>query len=165
MFYLIFKSFFKNQGLKLQCYKLMILVKNYSSSKILLYLKLSRQKQNKKMDLCWRYLNQIFVWAAKWLCMEKKEAKTKNCYEDGICCPLILVCFFFFFKFGFGGFGPTSLLLLLKQMNLDDWGKPGDYKKDENWVCACLLYITRSHSQLLEFLTQTNAWAFLYYNI
>lgn len=164
MFYLIFKSFFKNQGLKLQSYKLMILVKNYSSSKILLYLKLSRQKQNKKMDLCRRYLNQIFVWAAKWLCMEKKKAKTKNCYEDGICCPLILVCFFFFL-FGFGGFGPTSLLLLLKQMNLDDWGKPGDYKKDENWVCACLLYITRSHSQLLEFLTQTNAWEFLYYNI
>lgn len=28
---------------------------------------------------------------------KKKKAKTKNCYEDGICCPLILVCFFFFF--------------------------------------------------------------------
>lgn len=78
MFYLIFKSFFKNQGLKLQSYKLMILVKNYSSSKILLYLKLSRQKQNKKMDLCRRYLNQIFVWAAKWLCMEKKKSKNKK---------------------------------------------------------------------------------------
>lgn len=165
MFYLIFKSFFKNQGLKLQSYKLMILVKNYSSSKILLYLKLSRQKQNKKMDLCRRYLNQIFVWAAKWLCMEKKK-KSKN---KKLLWRWYLLSFnsglFFFFLFGFGGFGPTSLLLLLKQMNLDDWGKPGDYKKDENWVCACLLYITRSHSQLLEFLTQTNAWEFLYYNI
>lgn len=28
---------------------------------------------------------------------KKKKAKTKNCYEDGICCPLILVCFFLFF--------------------------------------------------------------------
>lgn len=165
MFYLIFKSFFKNQGLKLQSYKLMILVKNYSSSKILLYLKLSRQKQNKKMDLCRRYLNQIFVWAAKWLCMEKKKSKNKKLLWRWYLLSFNSGLFFFIFLFGFGGFGPTSLLLLLKQMNLDDWGKPGDYKKDENWVCACLLYITRSHSQLLEFLTQTNAWEFLYYNI
>lgn len=95
---------------------------------------------------------------------KKKKQKQKTVMKM-VFVVLYSGLFFFFFKFGFGGFGPTSLLLLLKQMNLDDWGKPGDYKKDENWVCACLLYITRSHSQLLEFLTQTNAWEFLYYNI